>query len=259
MWWQGPEWLLLAEPNWPHLTYTLNYEIRSAMMNEESGSKLLLETGLLLDAKAKIEIESPFQINELKFSSHSKLIRTTAWCLRLVYNMQKETAAQMGVLTVDELRESENLWVKTIQKIHFSDVLIAVEVDKKNQMKLQLGIYKDNNGVLRCAGRLVNLPVHPKLLPNSSILAKLCIVKCHRRILHAGLPQTLAEVRREYWIPQGREKVRKILRGCLICIHWEGVPFKTPYFASLLTFIMSDEIPPFTFTGFDYGAIICER
>ena len=57
-------------------------------MNEESGSKLLLETGLLLDAKTKIEIESPFQINELKFSSHSKLIRMTAWCICLVCNIK---------------------------------------------------------------------------------------------------------------------------------------------------------------------------
>ena len=65
----------------------------------------------------------------------------------------------------------------------------------------------DSDGVLRCAGRLIDLPIHPKLLPNSSKFTYLCIVKCHRRILQPGSAQTLAEVRSEYWIPQGRTAV----------------------------------------------------
>ena len=157
-----------------------------------------------------------------------------------------------GILTADELIAAKNLWIQTIQKTHFMDVIVAIQENKENQLRSQLGIYMDDFGILRCAGRFVHMPIHPKLMPKSSHFTKLCIILCHKRLLHAGVPQTLAEVRREYWVPQGRSAVQKIIRSCLICIHWEGGPFKTPRFAPLPKYVVSSEEPPFTFIGLDY-------
>ena len=151
-------------------------------MNEESGEKILFETGLVSDPNVQSTIKNPFQINELRYSTHSKLIRTTAWFLRFIKNLKEKISKQVGVLTSKELRDAEILWIKTIQQSHFH----AIKREKKNQMKLKLGLYVDPDGVLRCAGRLVNLSIHPKLLPKSSKFTNLCIVKCHRRMLHSG-------------------------------------------------------------------------
>ena len=75
-------------------------------------------------------------------------------------------------------------------------------------------------------------------------------------MLHAGVNQTLAALRSEYWVIQGRSVVQKVIRSCLICINWEGGPFKSPIFAPLPTYVVSKDQPPFTFTGLDYlGAL----
>ena len=45
--------------------------------------------------------------------------------------------------------------------------------------------------------------------------------------------------------------MRKVIRQCLICIHWEGAPFKTPLFAPIPEYILYANIPPFTYVGVD--------
>ena len=105
-----------------------------------------------------------------------------------------------------------------------------------------------------CKGRFQNLHKNsPKLLPKDSRYSKLVIERSHRRVLHYGVAQTLSELRKEYWVIQGRSAVRKIVRECLTCIRWEGAPFRTPDFAPLPEFVVTtgDKIS-FAFVGLDY-------
>ena len=45
----------------------------------------------------------------------------------------------------------------------------------------------------------------------------------------------------------------KVIRQCLICIHWEGGPFKTPPFAPLPGYVVgSSNNIPFNLVGIDY-------
>ena len=88
LWWLGPEWIRREEKDWHNTTYTLTDEIRSLIINEESGPKILYETGLLSDVQDKIS-NSPLQISEDRFSSLLKQIRVTAWCLRNVRKSAK--------------------------------------------------------------------------------------------------------------------------------------------------------------------------
>ena len=76
-------------------------------------------------------------------------------------------------------------------------------------------------------------------------------VAAHKRNLHAGVSQVLADIRREYWIVQGRSSVGKVIRNCLICIHWEGGPSKTPPFAPNPDYITTGNVPAFTYAGID--------
>jgi hypothetical protein len=93
----------------------------------------------------------------------------------------------------------------------------------------------------------------PKLIPKKSHYTDLIIKRDHRRILHAGVAQTLSEIRNEHWIIQGRSAVQRVIRQCLICLFWEGGPFKTPSFAPLPNYVISNSnMKPFTFVGVDY-------
>ena len=87
---------------------------------------------------------------------------------------------------------------------------------------------------LRCHGRFGNAtglnqsPKCPKLLPKDEHYTKLVIEDYHRRVFHAGVSQTLAQLRLEYWVPHGRSTVRKVLKQCKICCRCEGSAYKLP-------------------------------
>ena len=48
---------------------------------------------------------------------------------------------------------------------------------------------------------------------------------CHGKVKHGGVKETLTELRSEYWIPNGRQLVKKILHHCVICRKLEGRPY----------------------------------
>ena len=110
----------------------------------------------------------------------------------------------------------------------------------------------DSAGIIRCAGRFSQTKSHPKLLPKDIQFTRLCIVRYHRRLLHADVSHALAEIRKEFWVLKGRSAVRRAIRQCLICLRWEGAPFKTPKFTNFPDYILSQDNPPFTFIGVDY-------
>ena len=88
-------------------------------------------------------------------------------------------------------------------------------------------------GVLRCYGRFLNATIpesakHPKLLPRREHLTTLLIIEVHQRQIHSGVAHTLAQIREEYWIPQGRVEVRSVLSRCLLCRRMEGPSFRLP-------------------------------
>ena len=73
----------------------------------------------------------------------------------------------------------------------------------------QLGVDEDADRILRCYGRLENLELindakKPILLPRNHHLTLLITEVCHRRTLHGGERQTLAELRSMYWVCKRR-------------------------------------------------------
>ncbi len=69
--------------------------------------------------------------------------------------------------------------------------------------------------------------------------------------MQAGVSHTLSAIRREFWIPQGRATVRKVLLNCRRCRRHQGgsyrMPQMPPYPASRI-----EESSTFTYTGLDY-------
>ena len=160
-------------------------------MNEEKGSKILHEVGMLSGDDLVI---TPFGINTEKFSSLSRLIRVTTWCFRLLTNLRGKMV--QGHLNDQEISNSIRRWTECIQTRNFSELIKLMESNKRHSLH-NLGVYKDNDGLLKCKGRLrIVGKNNPILLPKNDHFTKLVIIAAHKRLIHAGATQTLAEMRR---------------------------------------------------------------
>ena len=74
---------------------------------------------------------------------------------------------------------------------------------------------------------------NPKLLPEKSRYTRFVVIHYHEKALHAGVSQTLALVRSEYWIPSGRTVVGSVLHRCVKCQKYKGAAYKLPLMAQL--------------------------
>ena len=243
-WWHGPIWLKDDFTNMLSQEYDLSDEEEKLFLGELQGHKVLHEMSLTAASGASIAM-APFGIDETRYSNHHRLIRVTAWCNRFLFNYY-ELKELKGVLSPKELADATIMWDRYVQSSNFADK------EKLKAIRSNLGVYYDESGIMRCSGRFPSTTNCPKLLPSKTHYTKLIIVRAHRGLLHQGAAQTLAKVRKEYWVTQGGAAVRRVVRQCLICIHWEGGPFKTPPFAPLPDFVVTANTPPFSYIGIDY-------
>ena len=161
---------------------------------------------------------------------------------------------------------AERSWVRAIQHDYFEDELkFCKDSPKKipSGMKVvsskiqQLGLFLDDCGVLRVNTLLKHADVpglaqEPMLLPKRSHFTSLIVWRAHTRLKHAGVAQTLAELRQMYWIPQGRQVVRNILRQCVKCRMMLAAPY--PILASpQLPDFRVQRVEVFSKTGVDFA------
>ena len=67
----------------------------------------------------------------------------------------------------------------------------ALKDNKKHSLINQLGLKKDNHGILRCYGQYASADTNietknPKLLPRKNYFTNLVILEVHGRLIHAG-------------------------------------------------------------------------
>ena len=127
-----------------------------------------------------------------------------------------------GPLKVDELEMAKLKWIQSIQEHHYKEEIYAIRFEKPNNLKNQLGLQLDKNGIIRCVGCLMNADItegakYPILLPRRNYFTDLIIDQSHRRAFHVGSSQTLAIIRQTYWIPKGRAEVKRVLNRCQTC------------------------------------------
>ena len=182
LWWHGPTWLRSTE--WPESTEELDEETKQDYESELKKGVSVKESTLLQvpDNISDISTYStgscaPFDIDCDRYSTVTKVVRVTAYVLRFIKMIRKsvgvnqvKTDRNSKYLTNNELTEAENLWLLYIQRKHFPEVFTAITSNKTNNLQRQLGIYLDNNGILRCKGRIENANLseaarHPILLP----------------------------------------------------------------------------------------------
>ena len=112
------------------------------------------------------------------------------------------------------------------------------------------------NEVILCEGRLsfsclkINAKF-PILLPSKCYLRNLIIHDVHRYCLHSGVNHVLSVIRNRFWIPQGRQRIKTIIRKCVICKRQNAKTLHMHNTAPLPEFrvVRSN---PFAITGVDY-------
>jgi len=242
IWWEGPSWLAGTLTDWPATTVT-NKTLETS--EEEKKSTVLI-----------VNVEKPVGIKEVvsieRYGGLRKLIRVTAWVKRFVYNLQAATmgrAKRSGEIAVVEGIEAEKEWILAAQAELKKD-------NKFSQLVSSLGL-QDMGGMLRCRGRLENAELafsarNPIILPRDHVLTEMIVRDCHQRVCHSGVRSTLAELRARYWVPKGRQMVKKILGKCVTCKKHEGGAYGAPSTAPLPEFRVT-EAAPFSKVGVDFA------
>lgn len=259
LWWQGPSCLrkqnmLLKsyeEPE-PSTDDEKAYQDELKKRQQRSESTLTAQ-----DLKERM----PFDIDPTQYKSVTKLWRVTAYVIRAIAIMRKQFKPSAGkMLAVGEMREAKARWDRSAQAHYYPDLTNQLQKKPTHRSKRgivqQLGLAEDKFGVIRCYSRIGKANLHedtinPVLLPKSSAYTAVIIQECHDRLMH-GLPsQTLAELRRLYWVPSGRSAVKQVIRRCPGCKRFTAQPFDLPKMPELPKTRVNVS-RPFQHVGLDY-------
>ena len=203
--------------------------------------------GLLASETAKSGIGSLIEVQD--FSDLNRLISILTLVLKFCSKL-REKAGSMS-FSGKERQYAELLLIRDAQE--------SLKCHKNfTTWKRQFSFFKDDDGVLRCQGRIddaLSLPYlakHPVILPSNSHLTTLYVHRAHTRVLHNGVKETLTELRSQFWVIRGRSVVKQILHNCHTCKRYEGWACRVPPPPPLPTFRVQ-EAPPFTNTGVDFA------
>ena len=268
-WWNGPKFLKLARDHWPE-----SIQISALSDNEEAIQEVIKNpvsvTHSLVTTGSEDQSVNLSQIIDIeRYSTVTRLLRVTAYILRFTRYVKKsvsdrETHQSPGQssrkeLNAQELNQAETLWIKTVQTMSFAKELEFLQIKRGTFPPLyvtQFNLFRDEKQIIRCKGRVGKAPLsekskNPIFLPSKHRLTNLIIQDVHSKIKHSGIKDTLTTIRERFWIPRGREAVKRILRKCVTCRRVEGVPYRQPQTPDLPTERVSLD-PPFAHTGLDF-------
>ncbi|TRY75828.1 hypothetical protein TCAL_13935, partial [Tigriopus californicus] len=148
-----------------------------------------------------------------RFSSWWRAKRVRCWIQRYVNNLKNEVLRRKEESSRDQPLESQD-WAYQEEK----RTLAHNKMTKSSSLS-QFSPFIDQDGILRVGGRvgLARLPYdakHPAIISPKSALSRLIVQSKHCQNLHCGTEYTLNQVRQQYWIPKGRELVKKVKREC---------------------------------------------
>lgn len=153
------------------------------------------------------------------------------------------------------------------QKYHYHDVFEALKKNRSHELIHRLGLVLDSYGVIRCAHRLKNSPLQPTekfpiLLAQikNSVFTRLLVKHFHHLVYHQGTAYTLAALRKEFWVPQGRAAVYSVVTTCQSCKRFTSKSYRQPDNSQLPSFRLEPSSTPFMYTAVDvFGKLIIDK
>ena len=143
----------------------------------------------------------------------------------------------------DRCHKKKVHWVKASQ-------LRLLKSDNYEHLSKSLSLKFDKENIIRCYGHETENK-HPIMLSRNHDLAKLLVLKCHEKVLHNGVKQTLNELRNEFWINRGRNYIQKLLIICFICKHLKSGSYSYPEKSNLPGYRVNRTVP-FQVWGVNY-------
>ncbi|GFR28235.1 integrase catalytic domain-containing protein [Trichonephila clavata] len=221
LWWHRPPWLKLTPDHWPNRHRDI---LVSELCSEE------LEYRSSVHVAVTQQRESLVDIN--RFSSLKKLLKVTAWVFRFVNNARIVNKSMNFYITADEIQNAEYFWLKYVQYEFYSAEILTLKRNEQLRCSSEIKSlvpYLGEDNLLRITGRLLEADLcfgekHPVILPRHCKFTELLVIREHERIGHCGVSATLTQLRKNYWMPKGRQLVKTIIRICLICKKYNAKP-----------------------------------
>ncbi|XP_015187776.1 PREDICTED: uncharacterized protein LOC107072395 [Polistes dominula] len=147
-----------------------------------------------------------------------------------------KTNPYRGEVSTAEITETERRVLKIVQdeQFHAERERLKTAGGVKSTRLAALNPILNEEGLIRVGGRLrnANLSFHEKcpiLLPSHHHVTDLIIRKLHEQNFHAGIQTILYALRQRFWLLDGKNQVRRIVRHCVRCIRFRasGIQYKT--------------------------------
>ncbi len=171
LWWYGPPWVREKPEEWPKHTVP---EITPDKLKDLE-QKMLEKQDLKIHVGAAVEAPKGFSDFE-KFSSFSEALYTAVYVLRGIkrffwskwseefkgklgishpewFGLMKFVLSSLtttGLPTANDLKLASMWCIYQVQREHYPEVFKDIEQGNTSQMIRQLGLRKDQHGILRC-------------------------------------------------------------------------------------------------------------
>ncbi|XP_076247767.1 uncharacterized protein LOC143187433 [Calliopsis andreniformis] len=245
-WIVGPEFLTNPEETWPKMKSIPNMEV--IHVKEERKPQFV----------AVCSNQFRWALPELaRFSSWTRLIRSTGWVLVFADRCRRRRNSEMSV---DYLERAETLWIKSSQRESFGQEIEVLRQNKtlpRHSRLVQLTVLLDEEGIIRLRRRISALEGverqsrDPPVLDGKHAYTKLLVLHYHRRANHGSTEATINELRQKYWILNLRPTARNVAARCQLCRIKRSKP-ETPLMADLPAARLKHHHRPFTYCGIDY-------
>ena len=201
LWWRGPCFLFNKNQSYTKSNYCENKETLPDSFTREFEREIKNE---VISSKVEHLLNNTMDnIIDIKgYSDVMKLFRVTALVIRFVKNLFRKIKGDNlnfnSYIDAKEICEAKVHWVKPNQ-------LRLLKSENCEYLSKSLSLKFDKENIIRCYSRLENETEnkHPIMLSRNHDLAKLLVLKCHEKVLHNGVKQTLNELRNEFWINRG--------------------------------------------------------
>lgn len=226
LWWRGPEWL--SQPVTPSFTAPA---IPDDVEREEK--KIVAVHATIVDVdwisrrsslRALKRIAA--YVSKFVLRCHPRRKSSLAGTATPPRVTKLVPLAEMSPsLQTADLDDGFKLLVKITQHQYypqeFHQLTGRKEVSHNSSLK-KLHPFLDRIGIMRISGRLQKCPREEDrklliILPGESHLVKLMVLQCHHDHHHAGFQFTWAQLGLQFWIVRRRDRVRHLLRACVVC------------------------------------------
>ena len=167
-----------------------------------------------------------------RFSSYTFFLKVFSIVMKFVCNMKIRNDPQIS--NGSSMLDTEYFIVKIIQRMHFPDIVKYLENPSGTVPAMVKRLHlKLVDGIVRCIGRLENSDLvydskFPILIPSESPFTSLIINYVHKLCGHGVVNYVVVSLRKKWWISFARQRVRSLIRKCIICKRLHGKPYATP-------------------------------